>query len=60
MINNYAIAIGDEKLEKETHVLKYVMKSFPMASQAAGWLPMFYPDIAKDLGIKMQSRSGIR
>jgi len=58
MVENYAIAIGDEKLQKETYVLKYVMKSFPMASQALGWLPMFYPDMAKDLGIKVQSQSG--
>jgi hypothetical protein len=36
------------------------MKSFPISNQAAGYLPMFYPDLAKDLGIKVQSNYGIR
>ena len=40
--------------------IKYLMKSFPIASQASGYLPMFYPSLAKDLGIKMQSQYGIR
>jgi hypothetical protein len=36
------------------------MKSFPIANQAPGLLPMFYPELAKDLGIKVQSNYGIR
>lgn len=56
----FGMAIGDDKLKEETHVLKYLMKTFPVSAQAAGILPMFYPDLAKELGIKMQSRSGIR
>jgi hypothetical protein len=59
-VEMFALAVGDEELEEKNYVLKYVMKTFPVASQAAGILPMFYPEAAKDLGIKMQSRSGIR
>jgi hypothetical protein len=57
MTENYAIAIGDEKLEKENYVIKYLMKSFPVSNQAAGMLPMFYPELAKDLGIRAQSQA---
>jgi hypothetical protein len=31
-----------------------------VTNQAASLLPMFYPNLAKDLGIKMQSQYGIR
>ena len=58
MIENYAIAIGDEKLEKKNYVIKYLLKTFPVTAQAQGMLPMFYPDLAKDLGMKAQSTSG--
>lgn len=57
MTENYAIAIGDEELEEKTSVIKYLMKSFPVANQAAGMLPVFYPELAKDLGIKAQSQA---
>jgi len=60
MIENYAIVIGDEELQEKNKVIKYVMKSFPVSSQAASLLPMFYPTLAKDLGIRMQSQYGIR
>ena len=60
MTENYAIATGDTELEDKNFVIKYWMRSFPIASQAAGLLPMFYPSLAKDLGIKMQSQYGIR
>jgi len=60
MIENYAIGIGDEELEKKNYVIKYLMKSFPLSSQASGLLPMFYPALAKDLGIKVQSNYNIR
>jgi len=60
MIENYAIGIGDEELEKKNYVIKYLMKSFPISNQASGLLPMFYPELAKDLGIKAQSNYNIR
>jgi hypothetical protein len=60
LIENYALATGNKELEDKNYVIKYWMRSFPLTSQAAGLLPMFYPDLAKDLGIKMQSQYGIR
>ena len=57
---SYGLATGDEDLVKKTNVIKYWMKTNPITNQAAGMLPMFYPDLAKDLGIKMQAQSGIR
>jgi hypothetical protein len=49
---------GDEKAVKKNFVLKYAMKSFPIGGQVGAYLPMFYPEAAKDLGIKAQSQSG--
>jgi hypothetical protein len=65
LINNFrkemwALGTGDEELEDKTYVIKYLMKSFPFSNQATGLLPMFYPALAKDLGIKVQSNYGIR
>ncbi len=60
MKENYAIATGNEELEDKNNVIKYWMKSFPISSQIAGMLPMFYPNMAKDLGLKMQSQYGMR
>jgi hypothetical protein len=57
---SYGLATGDDELVEKTNVIKYWMKTNPITNQAAGMLPMFYPDLAKDLGIKMQSQSGIR
>ena len=56
-IENYALATGNEELAEKTHVIKYVMKTFPVANQALGILPIFYPELAKDLGIKPQSQA---
>jgi hypothetical protein len=53
----YAIGVGDEKLEKKNQVIKYVLKGFPVTSQADGILLMFFPDLAKDLGMKAQSQA---
>jgi hypothetical protein len=57
---NFGIITGDEEMQDDAKPIKYLMKSFPISSQASGILPMFYPDIAKDLGIKMQSQYGMR
>jgi hypothetical protein len=56
----FALGTGDEELEKKTQVIKYLMKTFPFTNQIQGYLPMFYPALAKDLGIKVQSNYGIR
>ena len=57
---NYGIIVENEEIRDDATPIKYLMKSFPISSQAAGLLPMFYPEVAKDLGIRMQSQYGIR
>lgn len=57
---NWALATGDEETVKNTKVIKYWLKTFPFTNQAAGYLPMFFPELAKDLGLKIQSNYGIR
>jgi len=56
----YGMAIGDEEMVEKNYPIKYLMKSFPITSQATQILPLFAPETAKDLGIKMPSQSGIR
>ena len=57
---NYYLAIGDEKMAEKNFVIKYALKGFPITSVGSSYIPMFYPELAKELGIKMQSQSGIR
>jgi hypothetical protein len=56
----YGLSIGDDERVEKTKVIKYLFRTFPIANQFVGYLPMFYPDIAKDLGIQMQSNYGLR
>lgn len=56
----WALGTGDEELADKTYVVKYLLKTFPFTNQMQGYLPMFYPELAKDLGIKVQSNYGIR
>jgi len=58
MLENYYIVTGDEKAAEKNFVIKYGMKSVPGLNQFASWLPMFYPQAAKDLGIRAQSQYG--
>ena len=60
VLENYGIIIDDDEIRDDAKPIKYLMKSFPISSQAAGLLPMFYPEVAKDLGIRMQGQYGIR
>ena len=53
----YAIGVGDEELEKKTNVIKYLLKGFPIASQFDSVFLIFFPDLAKDLGMRAQSES---
>ena len=53
----YALGVGDEELAKKNQVIKYALKGFPIASQVDAILLMFYPDVAKDLGMKAQSEA---
>jgi hypothetical protein len=57
---NWALLTGDDETAEKTYVIKYLMKTFPITNQMSGYLPMFYPALAKDLGIKIQSNYGIR
>lgn len=58
----WAIATGDDETAEKTYVIKYLMKTFPISNQASQMLPMFYPELAKDLGLKIstESRAGAR
>jgi hypothetical protein len=60
VLENYGIIINDEKIQDDAAPIKYLMRSFPISSQVASYLPMFAPEIAKDLKIKMQSQYGMR
>jgi hypothetical protein len=60
VLENFGIIIGDEEMQDDAKPIKYLMKSFPVSNQAAGYLPMFYPELAKDLDIKVQSNYGMR
>ena len=53
----YAIGVDDEELEKKTSVIKYLLKGFPIASQFDSVFLIFFPDLAKDLGMRAQSES---
>jgi len=59
-IELYGLGIGDEELVEDTKVIKYLARTFPFANQMVGYLPLFYPDMAKDLGIRVQSNYGVR
>ena len=58
LAENYYIVTGDEKEAEKNFVIKYAMRSVPGLNQFASWLPMFYPEAAKDLGIRAQSQYG--
>jgi hypothetical protein len=38
-------------------VVKYALKGFPITSQFDAVFLLLFPDLAKDLGIKMQGQS---
>lgn len=59
-MENFGIIIDNEEIQDDAKPIKYLMKSFPVSSQFSAYLPMFYPDLAKDLGIRMQSQYGMR
>jgi hypothetical protein len=57
---NYGLIVGDQQIQDDAKPIKYLMKSFPITNQASGLLPMFFPALAKDLGIKVQGQYGVR
>lgn len=60
MTELYGLMISDDELVESNKAIKYWMKTFPVVNQAASLLPLFYPDLSKDLGIKMQGQYGFR
>ena len=60
LTENWALMEGDQETVDDTYVIKYWMRTFPFTNQIVGYLPMFYPEMAKDLGIKMQKNYGVR
>lgn len=59
-VENWALATGDDETVEKTKVIKYWLKTFPFTNQMSGYIPMFSPELAKDLGLKVQSNYGIR
>ena len=55
---NWALLMEDEEKVEDIKVIKYWMKMFPFTNQMSGYLPIFYPELAKDLGIRVQSNYG--
>lgn len=56
---NYGIITGaDEGELANIHFVKYIMKQFPGSNQIEQYLPMFAPELAKNMGIRAQSQQG--
>ena len=54
----FGLALENEEWVESAKPTKYLMKQFPVSNQIVQYLPIFVPDVAKDLGIKAQSQSG--
>lgn len=54
------VVLGDEKLQKKAHPLKYLGKTFPLSNQVISYLPLAFPDLSKDLGIQISTQSRIK
>lgn len=57
---NWGIVTGNQKDVKDAHVIKYIMKEIPFANQLSQYLPILYPDLAKNLDIKLHSSATVR
>lgn len=54
-------AIGDEEMMKEAHGLKYTLNMIPGLSQIQSEiLPYLYPELAKEMGVKVTGESRAR
>ena len=54
----FGLALSNDEWVESSKQIKYLMRQFPVLSQMAQYMPMFVPEVAKDLGIKAQSQSG--
>jgi hypothetical protein len=53
----FAIGIGDKEGQDDNYVIKYFLKAAPIASQLDAFILLFYPDLAKELGMRAQSEA---
>jgi len=53
----YAIGVSDKEAEDKNYVLKYLLKAAPITSQFDSVLLLFFPDVAKDLGMRAQGEA---
>jgi hypothetical protein len=53
----FAIAIDDKETQDDNYVIKYFLKAAPIASQLDAFILLFYPDLAKELGMRAQSEA---
>ncbi len=58
MLEMFGLALDNEEWVEDAKPIKYLMKQFPVSNQLVQYLPLFVPEVAKDLGIKTQSQSG--
>jgi hypothetical protein len=49
----FGLIFKDDKWVDDNKVIKYVMKSFPVTSQISTWIPLFAPEAAKDMGLRI-------
>jgi hypothetical protein len=57
----YAMATDDEEMMKEKHGLKYTLNIIPGLSQIqTEILPYLYPELAKEMGIKVTAEARSR
>lgn len=51
----FGLVLKNDELVEDNQSLKYLMRSLPFTKQMTDMLPLFAPEAAKDLGIRMQS-----
>ncbi len=55
----YGFAFDDD-LQERNYVIKYIMKSFPVTAQLSSYMPLYAPELAKDLGIQMSTQARLK
>ena len=58
MLEIFGLVLQNDEWVESATPIKYLMKQFPVSNQLVQYLPLFAPELAKDLGIKTQSQSG--
>jgi hypothetical protein len=53
----YYIGVDDEKAAEKNQVIKYFLKGFPVAYEFDIPILLFFPDLAKDLGMRAQGEA---